>query len=379
MYSIYIIGAGFSKPAGFPLGSELLKEILIKAKQTNRYNNILKRDIDEYIRYQYKVNNLRIDEDSINLEDFISYLDIEHFLGLKGGDTWSEEGNRCQILIRNLIAQLLNERLNKIDKDTMDLYLKFSEKLDPTDYIITFNYDTLLETCLEKLGKPYRLFPLRFKEISTYYNTIKKDECEIVILKMHGSIDWFDISPFDRLYNYSKDEEQYFKPKHLIFNNPVLYHPEKIISGSYNRKSPLNNIYRVKNLENYFASTSMVIESPMIISPSYSKMVYINPLREFWFGLDSAGSFNKKVSIIGFSLPEHDDYVRQPIYNLINNFQNYKINIELFKKKKLTVIDYQKTKTDIKKFKRNYRFINWRKTTVCFNGFSESSIDLSFE
>jgi len=35
---------------------------------------------------------LKVNEDQINLEEFISYLDVEHFLQLKGSDHWSAEG-----------------------------------------------------------------------------------------------------------------------------------------------------------------------------------------------------------------------------------------------------------------------------------------------
>ena len=35
----------------------------------------------------------------IDLEEFMSYLDMEHFLGLRSRDTWSEEGNEPQLMI----------------------------------------------------------------------------------------------------------------------------------------------------------------------------------------------------------------------------------------------------------------------------------------
>ena len=88
MYSIFILGAGFSKPAGIPLGSELFKEVLKRAKDIDLYEHILKRDIEQFLEYYNKLNDLSITEEKINFEEFISYLDIEHYLALKGSDTW---------------------------------------------------------------------------------------------------------------------------------------------------------------------------------------------------------------------------------------------------------------------------------------------------
>lgn len=44
MYNIFVLGAGFSKPAGLPLCDELFKEILRKSKKTDIYQNILKKE-----------------------------------------------------------------------------------------------------------------------------------------------------------------------------------------------------------------------------------------------------------------------------------------------------------------------------------------------
>lgn len=112
MYSIFILGAGFSKPAGMPLGDELFELILKEAKKNILYENILKRDIGDFLEYYNKINCSSISEEEINFEEFISYLDIEHYLALKGKDTWSTEGNRSQLVIRNLIANILYQKMS---------------------------------------------------------------------------------------------------------------------------------------------------------------------------------------------------------------------------------------------------------------------------
>lgn len=154
MYSIFIIGAGFSKLAGYPLGQELFREIIIEAIKldpsgVNLYKNILKPDIEDFLEYKEKTTHSKLNEDDINFEEFVSYLDVQHILNLRGSDTWSEEGNRSQILIRNLIAKVFHNCWKYIKKETFETYKNFASHLEPSDYILTFNYDTLLERACE--------------------------------------------------------------------------------------------------------------------------------------------------------------------------------------------------------------------------------------
>jgi hypothetical protein len=91
LYDVFVIGAGFSKPAGIPLTSELFNLIVRDTKVTTAYHNILEPDISRYLEYYNRTHPTPITEDTINVEDFMSYLDIEHYLSLKGSDTWSDK------------------------------------------------------------------------------------------------------------------------------------------------------------------------------------------------------------------------------------------------------------------------------------------------
>jgi hypothetical protein len=217
MFSIFVLGAGFSKPGGMPLGSELFREVLKRAKKTTLYENILKRDIELFLEYYNKTNNTSITEDEINFEEFISYLDIEHYLDLKGKDTWSSEGNKSQIAIRNLIAKTLFEKMSCMNEKNFALYESFVDNLDLGDIIITFNYDTILERCLEKRKKPYRLFLDRLSSVSHDVGIIDDNKEEIVLLKMHGSIDWFDIERYEIEYDYFRKKDYFQLPYQVMY------------------------------------------------------------------------------------------------------------------------------------------------------------------
>ena len=93
----------------------------------------------------------------------------------------------------------------------------------------------------------------------------------------------------------------------------------------------------------------------------------------------SAGSSNRKVVIIGFSLPEHDEYIKQPLFHIIDSFQNYDPNLPSLKKSNLKIIDYKKTEMEIDDFKDRYKFINWEKTDFSFDGFNLATLDIIFD
>ena len=112
---IFIIGAGFSSPAGLPLTQQLFEQI----REETRFNTWMSETIEiEYESFKEYINNTYDKEDAerklSNIEDFISFLDVEHFLSLHGADTWSDIGNQAQILTRNLICKILYNAMKKI-------------------------------------------------------------------------------------------------------------------------------------------------------------------------------------------------------------------------------------------------------------------------
>ena len=369
----FILGAGFSRPADLPLGNDLFPEIISLAKEQGLFH-LLEDDIEHYCNYFRRTRGKNLKEKDINFEEFISYLDIEHYLTLEGSDHFSGEGNRSQLIVKNCIALLLFLREQVVTEIQWSLYEDFVGRLEPNDWIFTFNYDTILEKVFEKKNTPYRLFPTRYERDGSGIVDNEKDE--IVLLKMHGSINWFDST-------YSKEStrrlrEQFgndVQPYNIIFKHPDVYKAKKLVDSPGYEDSPLKNIYIVENLGKYFQESGFILEVPLIISPSYNKLVYLNPLKEFWWGFNQMGSFEKRVAVIGFSLPEHDEYIRQPLYHLIRNFQYYK-GIE---KHNLKMIDLQESLEGVEGYKKKYQFVNFDKTDFYFDGFDQRALDIIFD
>lgn len=379
-FRIIFLGAGFSKPAGLPLASELWDELLKRSDTLSGRAEKFHSDIEKYIAFKNNCDGLDLKKESINFEEFIGFLDIEHFLGLRGSDTWSVDGNEGQVVIKTLIGEILTQYMPS-PKDIPDIYLEFASKLQPQDHVITFNYDVLLERSLDVIGKPYRLFPNRYQTIGRYVSTIDSSKDEVIILKLHGSIDWFDKS------GYIESEEAYRQqglttsPSHPVFNADRDFGLKKVLDGPRQVNDPLNNMYKVAEIENLYRNNFMFLATPWILSPSTNKIIYASPLEEFWNGMGRSGSTNFGMAIIGYSLPGHDMYARQAIYSLINNYQSANWGGEFFgyRKTPLILVDYKKSEEDVRQYKSAYRFVDKDKTVYCLNGFNREAIKNIFD
>jgi len=373
-YRIFIIGAGFSRPAGLPLASSLFQ--LVKHEIERRYGKDTKfhRDVDNFIEYQKKCGMW---SGEFDLEQFLSYLDIEHHLKLRGSDTWSIEGNETQLLVRKSIGYIINKATPNIDKIPKQ-YFQFAEKICTTDLILTFNYDLILEKVFSHVGIPFRRFPERYKSIGHSSNVVDNDVEEVTLLKMHGSIDWFD----DRSYLESIDSLRRAgistEPSHGIFANRDKYQIKPLVDGPLHPENSLNHIHTIVNIDEFY-NTDRDFNAPFILSPSHVKFVYANLLSDFWYGLNRFGRYNFGMSVIGFSLPKHDEYIRVILYNLISNYTaNW--NEKFLEKTKdyIRFVDFKNQTSDKMEYIKNYGFSDHDKTLHSFDGFNEDSENFLF-
>lgn len=376
---IIVLGAGFSRPAGLPLGSELFPKIYKRIEDQNGADNIFQAELERYINYREICDNVSLQIEDIDFEDFLSFLDIEFALGLKGSDTWSEDGNEAQVLAKKMIGQIIHEKTPS-KENIPDLYLKFADNLMPGDFIITFNYDVLLERALEAVEKPYRLFPHRYKEIGRHSNIVDSSKDEVVVLKMHGSLDWFSRATYSKLEEEFEEKCHNFKPRDPIFEDPEVFRPEKILSGVRSDDDPLRNMYRIREVD-LFYSSSEPPSAPWILSPSHAKILYVNTFRDFWYGLGQTGGWSLGLGIVGFSMPEHDEYIRQVLYSMIRNYQESWWDDEIadMKKSNVKIVDKRAEEEDKDRLRNRYNFVDWEKVELFFDGLTSETVDNFFE
>ncbi len=308
----------------------------------------------------------------------MSHLDIEHFLGLRGSDTWHTEGNESQIIIKRFLGQIIHERTPAQDRLPNEYY-EFARRLSTRDTVITFNYDVLLERALEHVGKPYRLFPNRYKRVRRFSNIVDSSKQEVVVLKMHGSLDWFNYQQYEESLAAWREQRIDGLPKHAIFNDPKRFGARPIVDGPRDSDDPLIGLYRIRRLEEFYSS-DYPLATPFILSPSHVKIIYAMPFLGFWYGLGQAGGMNLGVSVIGFSLPEHDDYVRLGLFQLIRNYQEswwHEIFINTIKDN-VKLVDFRQGDASVKEYKERYRFINQSKADFFLGGFGMEAVEFLF-
>ena len=377
-YRLLFLGAGFSYLAGLPLGPELFKIVRRFVKCEDGTDNHVERDLQRFTDYIQRCFGRVLSPDEVDCEEFLGFLDVEHYLGLKGKDTWSSEGNESQLMIRKAIGQVIRSMTPEVIPDA---YRRFAAQLNSTDYICTFNYDTLLEQALELEGVPYRLFPERYSEVHPMSCTIDTGTPdELKLIKLHGSIDWFSRRGFDDLEMRFRESPQMYpadhKTSHPVFGHDAIVTPTPLTDGPRPENDTLLQLYRVTDVDIALDQPFWKC-APFILSPSTTKLFYAEPLMAFWRGLQRSGGMNLSFGIIGYSLPQYDDYAMQVLYHVARNYQLYEPNLEIDgrKKTKVRIVDFQATPDAQNRFRDRYRFLDWTRTEAVFTGFDSSAAD----
>lgn len=378
-FAIYVLGAGFSKAAGLPLASELWPEILKRGLQLDGRGKKFRRDLDQYIEYRKRSFGEHFEYETVEFERFLGYLDIEHHLGLRGGEQWSSQGNEGQIVVKTLIGQILTERTPS-PKHIPDLYLEFASKLKPEDVVFTFNYDILLERALERVGTKYRLFANRYEDLHPDGGGIldSRDD-EVLLFKLHGSVDWFDKRPHLMIQDaYRRQGADPASARHPIFNPARYpYTLRRIVDGPRSSDDPFREVHRVHEVERLYMDYPWFHIAPSLISPSTEKIVYTDKQDDFLRGFKYGGGANFKMAIIGYSLPAHDSYAHQILYHLVTNYQGTwaERNFPDRKKSPLVVVDFLPDTGRVVQFKERYRFVDWDTAILYGEGFGKHALE----
>lgn len=377
-FRIFVLGAGFSRPAGLPLATELYTAVRERILSRHGRDTKFTRDVNNYISYCEDCGFTGQTDENLDLERFMSYLDIEHYLGFRGKDTWSQEGNESQLMIRKSIGEVIHDRTPSPDR-LPDFYYRFAESLSPHDTVLTLNYDLLLESALSIVGKPFRRYPDRFKSVDQYGGTIDSDVEELVLLKLHGSIDWFDDRQFLELKESIKNYGATRIPLHSVFDDTSRYGARPLVDGPLPESDLLRHIYWIEKVADYYHRDNN-FNAPFILSPSHVKFVYSEPLLSFWRGIGRSGGYNLGVSIIGFSLPDHDEYIRIGLYQMLSNYGSW-WDERFFNnvlKDYARFVDFRSTPEQVNEYRARFRFAAPERSRFHYAGFGPEAIDFLF-
>ena len=307
---IFILGAGFSKMAGMPLSTEITEEML---KRFEQY------DQDDMLQWfkgvEERIKRLEKSQTKINIEQV---FDIGSFdainwrmrqqlcpVGRYSGDTpymRSEAIETWLIQMEDDLRDIIFEK-QRYSKDNMDSIKNFAQRLQPGNIMVTFNYDTLLESALTELNKKW------------CYG-FEREGCksdDIKMLKMHGSINWIIVE----------------RENTISFNNAKLLFRKKdknkensdFCNSQENRKTETEYYYELaclpeESVKNY-VETRILQRSDREYTFGLAGLGRHKPLdklpgsAEVWNNATKALKNAKQIFVIGFSLSPFDIMVQQ--------------------------------------------------------------------
>jgi len=197
---VFILGAGFSKPAGMPLATELLP-LLAQKLQLEPHDEMQKwlDGLRERLVW-LRGSGQQPHSSALNIEEVFhcAHFDIEAYL-LK--QHLCDAGQRVGPGVARDYAELISGWLLHLEDALRDVIveeeekanfapiIRWAESVNDLDTVLTFNYDTLVEQALSKLGKTWN------------HGMGREVRTGNAICKLHGSIDWIVA---DRIEHFKK-------------------------------------------------------------------------------------------------------------------------------------------------------------------------------
>jgi hypothetical protein len=345
MGRVFFLGAGFSKSAGFPLGSELLHFVRQKLSSSVEYSDknvylpILERVIEVYklSGWGYFASNLELLLTSFTL--FLSYNEenfIEKFRPIY--QKFISRGSHKYYFPKHILGRItlgirrafLNHHVEISDyvkdppianKNIASAYDRFFDLLHEGDTIVTLNYDILCDlglwlrnkwTLLDGYGFEKSKESLMGKDKVQMYT--KPDRSAVKIYKLHGSINWAG--------DYEQDG--------IILTDLVGFFK------GFNGKNTENDKFDAN-------------EASYIILPNYSRsFIEQTAILEIWRKAREDISKCEDLYFIGYSLSDIDSSLQFMLYDAIS--ANDKLN-----EKNIHVIDNQPIEHSYEFAKRSVR------------------------
>jgi hypothetical protein len=341
---VFIIGAGFSKLAGLPLTCELLPLVYQKATEKKYFNSDGEVHMGQAVmlleELQYYFPLLKVTHNNIihgrlgkqiNLEKFLSFVAAESTF-LSTGDRFNEHGSKFLAFIKLWMAEVIYEKQTNFFKNIPDFYYVFAKQLC-NSLILTFNWDTLIETLFDKQNIKYR-YQLNIENFDERKNSIP-------LLKLHGSINWFSTD------NFYDDKEN----------------PDNFTNLGYGFKS-------IEKQEGDLRIRFNDYQSPWIVVPNYDKLIQLKEYGELWEAPWRYLDDKLEIIFIGFGFRKDDFHTRGFIYpKLVQGSRKGHYRVK--------VIDYAVNESDRKKIK--YRFKGIENCEFWFEGFNLESLNFIFK
>lgn len=198
----FILGAGFSKQAGMPLATELTSLILedtelkdheeMQAWQADLKRRLVAAEGADPNDFRLNIEQLfdfaKYDEELWRMKQQLSPVGREY------GDTPWNTAEGISTWLDYMAKELYHVIWDAQKQANVELIKRFTDQLSDDDRILSFNYDTLVETALSATGRKWN------------HGLNDHEKGGVTILKMHGSVDWILLErrPENQLENFVK-------------------------------------------------------------------------------------------------------------------------------------------------------------------------------
>ena len=334
---VFIIGAGFSKAAGYPLGNEMLA-VLGEYVEQHRPAVHLQSFWKEFVNWKDTQTDVGLSDliNTGNVELITTQLDLllaadeanfvkyclaakvaseserhdmisEREIEIENSSNYFSQVKRARDRLRRLLVDYFEHQdYEDSREENQEKYRYILElcraKATGGDVFITFNYDTLLERALYSLGgwspSDGYGFEVNFKQVEQWrgHEPASLGSSEVSVLKLHGSVGWYLNEETNKIFLNWGNFLQHFIPG---------------VRDSAEPDDPG---------EQY--------DIPFVIDPSFIKPIEQEELLNIWGKAKNALENANEALIIGYSMPQADASAQNLIvHSLRANRNNPRVTV----------------------------------------------------
>ena len=275
----YVLGAGASFHAGYPLCSALWPQMALWVIETQPLDSEYRRAIDSIGTLYGPV---------VDVEDTFTKLD-------RGQGVFQTLSEDQRTSLRGRIRRCLRDYFKSICdlRSKAPLYAALANRIEKGDRIITFNYDVSVEN--ELIGA--QKFGVKTGYGSSFNADWDEPDSEVTILKLHGSINWIGV-----LFGGIKGGP-------LTFSNSLGLRP------FVDNVDSVFPAYPSRVLDKTFPGGGVAGGGTTLVLPTHEKRYstetslgneWIDFFESLWSQATDSLQQAKRIVIIGYSMPEAD-------------------------------------------------------------------------
>ncbi len=302
--TVWILGAGFSKPAGMPLATELLPLLIKRLGVTDDddmsgwLHSLAARM--RWLQYCDEAAGLRINIEQIfhyACFDALTHKLRQHVCKVgrgDGPDTPSNQAEAIESWLSWAEYSLVDVVVKKEGKSRLSKLKSWASAVRHADSILTFNYDTLAERALERAKKSWN------------HGTVLDADRRtgIPVFKLHGSVDW---NIADRTKNLSKCDLLFDKPNlNRRKNRRRTTHVEEDCRlWRFRSRKQMSDWLSGRDLQSQ--SPKAWLQRPALAGLGPHKELHAVPgLGEVWIRAMQAVHQANRIVVIGFQMSDFD-------------------------------------------------------------------------